>query len=96
LEFGLYFIGQHSVTSWKHISSALNQSNRSIWLHSLPFQLGAWLILALFIFFWPTDGIYNLPVLNKFGVFFIFISCISFPHVITMNMLYGTKTKANK
>lgn len=95
LAFGLYFIGQHSVTSWKHISSALNQSNRSIWLHSLPFQLGAWLILALFIFLWPTAGIYNFEMLNKFGVFFIFISCISFPHVITMNMLYGAK-KATK
>ena len=95
LAFGLYFIGQHSVTSWKHISSALNQSNRSIWLHSLPFQLGAWLILALFIFLWPTAGNYDFGALNKFGVFFIFISCISFPHVITMNMLYGTKTKGN-
>jgi Brp/Blh family beta-carotene 15,15'-monooxygenase len=91
LAFGLYFIGQHSVTSWKHISSALNQSNRSIWLHSLPFQLGAWLILALFIFLWPTAGNYDFGALNKFGVFFIFISCISFPHVITMNMLYGAK-----
>jgi Brp/Blh family beta-carotene 15,15'-monooxygenase len=96
LAFGLYFIGQHSVTSWKHISIALNQSNRSIWLHSLPFQVGAWLILALFIFLWPTDGIYNFEMLDKFGVFFIFISCISFPHVITMNMLYGTKTKETK
>ena len=95
LAFGLYFIGQHSVTSWKHISSALNQSNRSIWLHSLPFQLGAWLILALFIFLWPTAGNYDFGALNKFGVFFIFISCISFPHVITMNMLYGSKTKGN-
>ncbi len=95
LAFGLYFIGQHSVTSWKHISSALNQSNRSIWLHSLPFQLGAWLILALFIFLWPTAGNYDFGALNKFGVFFIFISCISFPHVITMNMLYGAKTKGN-
>lgn len=93
LAFGLYFIGQHSVTSWKHISTELNQSNKNIWLHSLPFHLGAWLILALFVFFWPTDGIYNFEMLNKFGVFFIFISCISFPHVITMNMLYGTKTK---
>jgi lycopene beta-cyclase len=96
LAFGLYFIGQHSVTSWKHISTELNQSNKNIWLHSLPFHLGAWLILALFVFFWPTDGIYNFEMLNKFGVFFIFISCISFPHVITMNMLYGTKTKATK
>jgi Brp/Blh family beta-carotene 15,15'-monooxygenase len=95
LAFGLYFIGQHSVTSWKHISTALNQSNRSIWLHSLPFQVGAWLILALFVFLWPTTGNYNFDALNKFGVFFIFISCISFPHVITMNMLYGAK-KATK
>jgi lycopene beta-cyclase len=95
LAFGLYFIGQHSVTSWKHISTALNQSNRSIWIHSLPFQVGAWLILGLFILLWPTAGNYHFEMLNKFGVFFIFISCISFPHVITMNMLYGAK-KASK
>ena len=91
LAFGLYFIGQHSVTSWNHISTSLNQSNRRIWLHSLPFQLGAWLILVAFFYLWPTEGIYNFEMLDKFGVCFIFISCISFPHVITMNMLYGTK-----
>jgi hypothetical protein len=61
----------------------------------LPFQVGAWLILGLFIFFWPTTGDYNFDALDKFGVFFVFISCISFPHVITMNMLYGAKTKGN-
>lgn len=93
MAFGLYFIGQHSVTSWKHLSIALKQSNRSIWLHSLPFQVGAWSILALFIFLWPANENYNLQSLNKFGVFFVFISCISFPHVLTMNMLYGRKRK---
>jgi Brp/Blh family beta-carotene 15,15'-monooxygenase len=93
MAFGLYFIGQHSLTSWNHLSIALNQSNRSIWLHSLPFQIGAWIILVLFIFLWPASENYNLEMLNKYGVFFIFISCISFPHVLTMNMLYGTKKK---
>lgn len=95
LAFGLYFIGQHSVTSWNHISTVLNQSDRNIWLHSLPFQIGAWLILTAFFYLWPTEGFYNFEMLDKFGVFFIFISCISFPHVITMNMLYGTKLKDN-
>ena len=91
LAFGLYFIGQHSLTSWKHISTTLNQSNRNIWFHSLPFQIGAWLILIAFFYLWPTEGLYNFEMLDKFGIFFIFISCISFPHVITMNMLYGAK-----
>lgn len=95
MAFGLYFIGQHSLTSWKHISTALNQSNRNIWFHSLPFQLGAWLILIIFLYLWPAESLYKFEIQDKFGKLFIFISCISFPHVITMNILYGRRKLEN-
>jgi hypothetical protein len=53
LAFGTYFIGQHSITSWRHLKQHLQLEHKKIWIHSLPFHLGAWLILALFFALWP-------------------------------------------
>ena len=89
--FGLYFIGQHSITSWKHISAHLELSNRKIWLNSLPFHAGAWIILMLFIYFYPVSKDFNLQDTSQWGIFFIFIACISLPHVISMQSLYTKK-----
>ncbi len=86
LSFGLYFIGQHSLTSWKHLQLHLKISNKIIWLQSLPFHLGAWLILGFFYFFWPLQSEFNQS--QQWGIFFIFIACISFPHVIAMHGMY--------
>lgn len=90
--FGLYFIGQHSLTSWNHITAHLKQSNWRIWLQALPFHLGAWLLLMLFYFLWaspPTPLSYDL---THWGTFFIFIACISLPHAISMHFMYRQKT----
>jgi len=87
--FGLYFIGQHSFTAWTHIKWHLKISNSHIWLHSLPFHAGAWMILLIFYFFWPIES--TVSPYWKWGIFFIFIACISFPHVITMDLLYRRK-----
>jgi lycopene beta-cyclase len=89
IAFGLYFIGQHSYTGWQHIQRHLNMSNKAIWLHSLPFHVGAWLFLALFYFLWPIQP--NLNEQLPWGVFFIFIACISFPHVLAMQTVYRVK-----
>ena len=89
--FGLYFIGQHSITSWKHISAHLELSNRKIWLQSLPFHAGAWIILMLFIYFYPASKGFNIQDSSQWGIFFIFIACISLPHVISMQSLYKLK-----
>ena len=89
--FGLYFIGQHSITSWKHISAHLALSNRKIWLQSLPFHAGAWLILILFIYFYPAVKDFSLQDSRQWGIFFIFIACISLPHVISMQGLYSKR-----
>ncbi len=85
IAFGIYFIGQHSITGWHHIQRHLNLSNQAIWLHSLPFHMGAWFLLALFYFLWPINEELN------WGLFFIFIACISFPHVLTMQKVYRVK-----
>lgn len=91
--FGLYFIGQHSMTSWNHITSHLNLSNRKIWMYSLPFHLGAWIFLFLFFFITQTNLEIDQYNMKQWGNFFIFIACISFPHAITMNSLYQNKFK---
>ncbi len=88
LAFGTYFIGQHSITSWGHLKQHIQNNNRKIWIHALPFHLGAWLILILFFILWPMIQCEISSSYNAWGIFFIFISCVSFPHVIFMNKLY--------
>lgn len=82
--FGLYFIGQHSLSAWQHVRQHLGMSHFQVWRHSLIFHLGAWLIFLLFFFFWPKPD----HALNAWGPFFIFIACLSLPHSIIMHGLY--------
>lgn len=89
--FGLYFIGQHSITSWNHIAANLKLNHQKIWLQALPFHAGAWLILLLFIYLFPANQSYSEGTSNHWGVFFIFIACISLPHVISMQGLYSKR-----
>ena len=89
--FGLYFIGQHSITSWKHISNHLSLNNRKIWFQSLPFHAGAWIILMFFIYFYPAIKGLSVQDNSQYGIFFIFIACISLPHVVSMQGLYTKK-----
>lgn len=84
LAFGLYFIGQHSLSNWKNISKTLNMAHHKIWIYSSPFHLGAWLVLALFFFVWPMLHISS--DYNRWGIFFIFIACMSLPHVISVHL----------
>jgi lycopene beta-cyclase len=88
IAFGTYFIGQHSITSWGHLKQHLQLEHKKIWIHSLPFHLGAWLILFLFFAIWPSLQNQINTQYSAWGIFFIFISCVSFPHVIFMNKLY--------
>lgn len=90
--FGLYFIGQHSITGWGHIKTHLQNSHIGIWLKSLPFHAGAWAILLLFYFFWPAGQI-SFENISGWGPFFVFVACISFPHVIAMHSLYSKHFK---
>ena len=89
--FGLYFIGQHSITSWQHISTHLKLKHQKIWLQALPFHAGAWLILLLFLYFYPSNDRFTSTDKSQWGIFFIFIACISLPHVISMQSVYSKK-----
>jgi lycopene beta-cyclase len=88
LAFGVYFIGQHSMVGWRHLRLHLQESGTRIWWKSLPFHLGAWAIMAFF-YFWNPTVIHGH--LGKWGVFFMVISCISFPHVLAMHGMYGKR-----
>ena len=92
LAFGIYFIGQHSITSWNQLTEYLNIEKKNVWIQSLPFQIGAWIILALFFFIENQSLQLNLKsaatTSNKWGIFFIFISCISMPHAFYMSKIY--------
>ena len=89
--FGIYFIGQHSCTSWQQICRYLNLSNKRVWLHALPFHLSAWLLMAGFLVLWPVNQ--EATVFNRWAIFFIFIACISLPHAISMKKVYSLKTE---
>lgn len=97
LAFGIYFIGQHSLISWKQLTNYLEMKSKAVWLKSLPFQLGAWIILVLFYLAenhsYTFSSSYFMNTSNKWGVFFIFISCISMPHSIYMNNIYVKNTE---
>jgi len=92
IAFGIYFIGQHSITSWNQLTDYLNIEKKNVWLQSLPFQIGAWIILALFLFIENSSLQFNLSkainTSNTWGIFFIFISCISMPHAFYMSTIY--------
>ncbi|MFM7700450.1 MAG: Brp/Blh family beta-carotene 15,15'-dioxygenase, partial [Bacteroidota bacterium] len=83
--FGLYFIGQHSRTGWRDLRRGLQLSSTSLWKAALPFHAGAWILLGLFYAF--KD---RLPALDfgPEGSFFVFLACLSFPHVVTMHRFY--------
>jgi lycopene beta-cyclase len=87
LAFGIYFIGQHSLSSWSHSAQYLKQSNKSMWMHALPFHLGAWALLGITLIL--NTFIFHSSDAQVWGIFFIFIACISFPHVIWMHKLYS-------
>ena len=87
--FGLYFIGQHSCTSWVQICRHLNYSHKQVWLQALPFNLAAWVLMAAFFLLWPMNK--TVLTINPWGIFFMFISCISLPHAFAMQKIYRNK-----
>ena len=80
--FGLYFIGHHSINGWSHLKKGLNMTNNQLWRKAWPFSLGAFFILSLFL------GVVDWNKTAYWAQFFIFLSCISFPHVWEMRKFY--------
>lgn len=84
--FGIYFIFVHSLNGWKHLKIKLNSSNWELAKKATPFSLGAFLIFL--IFFGNVFGDWE----SNIGPFFIFLSCLSFPHVLEMTRFYNKKS----
>jgi Brp/Blh family beta-carotene 15,15'-monooxygenase len=87
--FGVYFVFHHSFLGWNHLKKGLKKSDKQLWKASAPFSLGAFAILGLFFF----SG--DLAI-NEFApLFFVFLSCLSFPHVLEMHSFYVSILKRN-
>jgi len=87
LAFGVYFIFQHSSNAWQHLKLGLHMNSLQMYKRSSFYTLGALLIFLLIVFyakeFVSLEGLW--------ANFFIFISCISFPHFFLMHIFYKTK-----
>ncbi len=79
MAFGIYFVLQHSINGWKHLSVGLNKDSSVMWKNALPFTIGGAGIIFYFLLF--ADQ-------NYVGLFFIILSCLSLPHVFSMHQFY--------
>lgn len=84
LSFGIYFVGQHSFHGWRHLKTALKTNSCQLWLKSLPFSIAGALLISFFMLTNNKDYV---------GIFFILLSCISIPHVISMDHFYRKMEK---
>jgi Brp/Blh family beta-carotene 15,15'-monooxygenase len=80
VSFGIYFVAQHSLHGWLHLKKDLRTSSYRLWLKSLPFSLGGALLFLTFMLLNNRDYI---------GIFFILLSCVSMPHVLSMHHFYN-------
>jgi len=85
MAFGIYFIFQHSLHGWNHLKIKL-ANQKYLWLQSIPFSLGGAIILSIFTLY------YNEIYL---GVFFIILSCLSIPHIVSMDQFYTNRFGQN-
>jgi lycopene beta-cyclase len=86
--FGLYFIGQHSLNGWSHLKRGMQAGNKPLFAKALPFTLGAALLLGLLV---CMSHIGMLPWKSEqwLSVFFVFLACLSMPHVWAMHRFYS-------
>jgi lycopene beta-cyclase len=85
--FGIYFLGQHSINGWSHLRRGFNTNNNTLMKKSLPFTLGA-LFLFIVLGISQKFNLYHFDTKNMVSLAFIFIACISFPHVVMMSRFY--------
>lgn len=87
ISFGVYFIFHHSYKGWTHLRESLGQNNITLFKNALPFNIGAF-VLFLFFFLNPQGSLET-----NTSLFFVFISCISFPHIFCMHRFYALRKK---
>ena len=79
--FFLFFIFRHSANAWSHLQSKLRTSGTNLFIESLPFSIGAWVFLSIWLYNWPIEQIASW--------FFVFLSCVTIPHIFCMTYLYN-------
>ena len=81
--FGTYFIYNHSLLGWNHLRNHFQVNSLQLWKKASLFSFG---VYALFLFlYWYFGNDFG----NYIGTFFVFLSAISFPHVLRMNNFYN-------
>ena len=90
--FAIYFIAQHSIFGWMHLKKGLNTNSLHLFKKALPFNLGAILFFLVTIYLIQT-GLLKTQKNDFTALFFMFIACISLPHVIAMNKFYKKTSK---
>jgi Brp/Blh family beta-carotene 15,15'-monooxygenase len=88
--FGLYFIFQHSINAWGHLKDGLSTNNISLYKKALPYTIGAVLFFMVIVILYNK---FRIDYENLIPLFFIFLACISLPHVILMHSFYLNKIK---
>ena len=86
--FGLYFIFHHSRLGWLHLKTEIKLSHFKMYLKALPFNLGA---VFLFLLFFNN---FDFSLKENTAYFFIFLSCVSFPHILCMGGVTGSQNKS--
>jgi lycopene beta-cyclase len=89
LAFSLYFICQHSFNAWQDLKKGLALSSLQLYKKALPYLLGA---IAVFICILSFNSISEFLLQNIWSNFFIFLSCISLPHVVLWSKPAGLPT----
>ena len=79
--FFIFFIFRHSANAWSHLQSKLRTSGTNLFIESLPFSIGAWVFLSIWLYNWPIEQIASW--------FFVFLSCVTIPHIFCMTYLYN-------
>jgi Brp/Blh family beta-carotene 15,15'-monooxygenase len=85
--FAIYFIAQHSLFGWMHLKKELNTNNLTLYKKALPFNLAAIFFFIVTIYLIQT-GLVKTKKTDFTALFFMFVACISLPHVIAMNKFY--------
>lgn len=81
--FGTYFIFNHSLLGWNHLKDHFKVNSIKLWRKATLFSFGAYVLF--FVLYWVLNNDFG----DHIGTFFIYLSAISFPHVIRMNKFYN-------
>jgi lycopene beta-cyclase len=84
--FGAYFIGHHSTNSWNHLKTRLKISHARLLKQAAPFTIAAVIVFVAFLAIQHYDPSKMIQFLES--EFFVFLACISLPHVVLMHFFY--------